>query len=167
MKHEPGPINLGVALAWFLVGLVLGSVLLMAMTVVANAKTPAKPLAYHLTVDYVIDGDTFAFVRPKTLPPWVVDHVRISGIDTPEHVMPPAQAACEVALGIHASEVASTILHHGDAVTGTWDGHSQEKYGRLLGTVTLADGTDYGSEMVKRGVARVYTAADLKKQPWC
>jgi hypothetical protein len=40
MKREPGPINLGIILAWFAVGLVLGSVLMMALTVVANAATP-------------------------------------------------------------------------------------------------------------------------------
>jgi len=47
----------------------------------------------------------------------------------------------------------------------TWDGKHHDKYLRLLGTITLPDGTDYGTAMIKSGSARAYDGKT--KGAWC
>lgn len=141
----------------------LPAILILAGAVSASAAP--TPIQYWLIVSRVIDGDTFAFDAPDwpgVFRPW---SARVAGIDTPEHIKPPAKKLCEVRLGNRAIATAKTLLHTGDVVTVTWDGKTREKYGRLIGTVTLADGRDYGTLMVAAGAARPYNGG--KKQPWC
>lgn len=127
--------------------------------------TAAQPVSYEARVDHVIDGDTVA-VRITDWPaPFTPISVRILGIDTPEHVKPPAQAACEVVLGKQAIVAAKTLLHPADKIVVTWDGKHRDKYGRLLATVRLASGVDYGAEMIARHVARAYDGGH--KDKWC
>lgn len=129
------------------------------------ADAAPTPVQYPLIVSRVIDGDSFKFDNPDFpgfIRPW---EVRVSGIDTPEHVKPPAKKMCEVRMGLRATEVAKTLLHVGDTVTVTWDGKTHEKYGRLIGTVTLPDGSDYGTRMIAAGAARAYDGGT--KRPWC
>jgi micrococcal nuclease len=134
------------------------------------ATLPPPTINYQVVVEKVIDGDT---LKVQALSGWpAFDQpdmdVRIYGIDTPEHIMPPAQAACEVALGIKASTYARSIVAVGSTVIlhYTWGYH--DKYGRILATVTLPNGQDYGTAMVVAGFARPYGAdGSLHKTPWC
>jgi endonuclease YncB( thermonuclease family) len=119
------------------------------------------------TVDHVIDGDTIAV----TIPDWPLPRrrtaIRIYGLDTPEHMRPPAQAACEVALGVAAMDFARTLVKPGQVVTYSWSGH-REKYGRELGSVTLPDGRDWATTMIAAGLGRAYGQdGNLHKATWC
>jgi micrococcal nuclease len=127
----------------------------------------AAALAWHATVLKVVDGDTLRISVRGWPAPFTPIDVRVVGVDAPEHVRPPAQAQCEVALGLKAQAYARGLVAPGQAVTVTWSGH-HEKYGRLLARVTLPDGRDWGQAMVAAGLARAYGAdGSLHKQPWC
>lgn len=125
------------------------------------------PVIYHATVLEVIDGDTLKVRVPGWPLPFDPIDVRIQGIDTPEHVRPPAQTACEVKLGLAARDFARTLVVPGQMITVTWSG-VHDKYGRLLGRVTLPDGRDLGRTLVAANQARPYGGdAGLHKAPWC
>ena len=127
----------------------------------------AAALVYHATVIHGVDGDTLRVAIhgwPKPVNP--ID-VRVVGIDTPEHMRPPAQSDCEVGLGLKAALYARGLVKPGDTVTLTWSGH-HEKYGRFLGAVTLPDGRDWAATMIAAGLGRAYGVdGDLHKAPWC
>lgn len=128
----------------------------------------AAAVMYHGTIISVIDGDTVKAEIPGFPVPWNPVNVRINGIDTPEHVMPPAQSACEVPLGLAATAFTKTFVHPGDKVTFVYTRGTHDKYDRLLATMTLANGQDYGSIMVAHGYARPYNqVTGLHKPPWC
>lgn len=99
----------------------------------------------------VVDGDTLkVFVENEQ------QTVRIIGINTPETVDPRKEVEC---FGVEASERAKTLLPVGSEVKLESD-YSQgntDRYGRLLRYVLLADGTDYGQQMISQGFANEYT----------
>jgi endonuclease YncB( thermonuclease family) len=74
-----------------------------------------------------------------------VIHVRILHINAPELSTPEGKTA---------QKAASTLLPPGTIVTLT--SHALDKYGRSLGTLTLPDGTDYGTWMLEHGYAVPY-----------
>lgn len=125
-------------------------------------------VVYQGTVVKIVDGDTVK-VTVKGWPEYFspID-VRVYGLDTPEHVMPPAQTVCEVALGKAAAGFAAQLARPGDKIKITWDRMHHDKYGRLLGAVTLADGRDWAKTMIAAGFGRAYgDDGDLHKGPWC
>lgn len=127
----------------------------------------AAALIYHATVIHAVDGDTLKVSIKGWPAPVNPISVRIVGIDTPEHLRPPAQSDCEVTLGLKAAVFARTLVKAGDTVTLVWAGR-HEKYGRFLGTATLPDGRDWGQTMISGGFARAYGVnGDLHKAPWC
>lgn len=157
MKSFLSPIG------WLVVivtALVVGTIVVFSSTARA-----ADPAGYVLTIDRIIDGDSFIYRTPPGWPGWIKPEARISLIDTPESRKPPAKKICETVLGHRATDFAKTILHPGDVVTLVWDGKTHEKYGRLIGTVVLSDGRDYGALMITAGVARPYDGGS--KKAWC
>lgn len=131
------------------------------------AAALAAAITYQGTVLKVIDGDTIK-VHVAGFPAFVdpID-VRIYGLDTPEHVMPPAKAACEVALGLKAKAYAVQLVAPGKVVAIHWAGR-REKYGRLLAAVTLPDGRDWAATLIAAKLGRAYgLAGDLHKASWC
>lgn len=134
----------------------------------ATLHEPPAVVAYQATVVKVIDGDTLK-VRVAGFPaPFDPIDVRVWGIDTPEHRRPPAQAQCEVALGVKAAEFAQALIKPGVKVTVTYRLGVNDKYGRLLGSVTLSDGRDYGGLLIAKHLARPYGAdGNLHKTAWC
>ncbi len=124
---------------------------------------------YPATVLKVIDGDTVR-VEVKTWPaPFTPIDVRIKGIDTPEHAFPPAQTRCEVPLGNAAAGFAKSIAKPGDKVKLIYTLGDHDKYGgRILASVKLADGREWGQTLISAGFARPYgTDGNLHKAPWC
>lgn len=128
----------------------------------------AAVVVYHGAVLKVIDGDTIkVHVRgfPAAFDP--ID-VRVYGLDTPEHLRPPAQADCEVTMGLQASVFARSLVKPGDRIAVTYTKGRNDKYGRLLGTVTLPDGRDWTATMIAAGMGRPYGAdGNLHKALWC
>lgn len=128
----------------------------------------AALVVYHGTVLKVIDGDTLKVHVagfPAAFDP--ID-VRVMGVDAPEHVKPPAQAECEVALGLKAQAFARTLAAPGQTVTLAWTPGHNDKYRRLLASVTLPGGRDWAATMIAAGMGRAYGgAAGLHKIAWC
>lgn len=119
---------------------------------------------YQGAVDHVIDGDTVKVRFPDWInSPFYLLSVRINGIDTPEHVKPPAKCAREVVLGKAAMVFAKTLARPGDAVTVTYRG--LDKYFRIDGDLALPDGRDWGQIMIAGKYAVPYSGG--KKQSWC
>ena len=127
---------------------------------------PPRVDTYDAQVVSIYDGDTFKVSIPSWPDPFKVIDVRVSGIDTPEHIKPPAKKLCEVKLGVKAIVTAKTLIHPGDQVQLTWNSViGNDKYFRLLASVTLPDGRNYGDTMIALGAARSYNGGT--KTPWC
>lgn len=120
-------------------------------------------LPFRATVTGTIDGDTLRISFPEGR----TETVRILGIDTPE--VPPrgndpgtfdgitdpwllSLWGEEAALYTHQRLDGQVVTIKSDRAAGTRD-----SYGRLLATLTLQDGSDYGEELLRQGLARVYT----------
>jgi micrococcal nuclease len=80
--------------------------------------------------------------------------VRIIGIDTPETVDPRKPIQC---FGPQSSDRTKDALT-GEMVVLTPDPTQgdKDKFGRLLRYVNLPDGTDWGAQLIKEGLAREY-----------
>ncbi len=105
----------------------------------------------------VIDGDTIkAAFDIGTGMYW--HSIRFAGIDAPELHGPTAyekqiaMAAREHLVGLVADKMVTLKMGHFD------------KYGRILATILLADGTDVNQAMIVGGFARPYNGG--KRQPW-
>lgn len=136
-----------------------------------NLVLAAALIAYPATVVKAVDGDTIKVNIADWPAPFTPIDIRIKGVDTPEHVKPPAKKLCEVKKGVAAMLFARTLVAAGDHVTITWLVGDHDKYGRLLGAVTLPDGSDWGTKMIAGGYARAYGVTTgpgaLTKKPWC
>ncbi len=115
------------------------------------------------TVTRTIDGDTVSLSFPEGR----TETLRILGIDTPE-VTPEGNDPGKFRgitdpefLSIWGEEAASYTRERldGKVVTISCDpaAGSHDTYGRLLATVILPDGTNHGEDLVRRGLARVFT----------
>jgi len=101
-------------------------------------------------VSGVVDGDTVKLsIEGK------IETIRLIGIDTPETVHPSKPVEC---FGVEASNKAKQLLSgktvslETDASQGTRD-----RFGRLLGYIILADGTNFNKLMIEQGYAYEYT----------
>lgn len=118
---------------------------------------------YLATILSVTDGDTIRVRTPWVDTPFENMAIRISGIDTPESRRPQAKCAAEIQKGIEAKAYVRSLVGPGDTVHFILRGH--DKYGRLLASVYLANGSDIGAELVSRGFAKPYSGG--KKASWC
>lgn len=122
------------------------------------------PITYDATVVRTVDGDT-VYVSVDGWPePFNPIEARVDGIDTPESRTPPAKCEKEVRLGVIAKARAKELLPPGTKVKITWE-HKHEKYGRLLGKITLPSGRDFAEILVREGHAVPYDGGT--KQSWC
>ena len=85
-------------------------------------------------VERIIDGDTMVIAGK---------YIRVWGIDSPESDQPG---------GMEATEFARNILQGKEVHV---DEKGTDRYGRLIGEVKV-DGADYGTIMVREGMARCY-----------
>ena len=131
---------------------------------VPPAGQPAGTTGTGPTVARTVDGDTIRLAFPDGR----TETLRILGIDTPE-VTPEGNDPGKFEgvsdtrlLSLWGEEAASYTREKldGETVTITYDhdAGTRDSYGRLLATITLADGSDYGEELLRQGLARVYTA---------
>lgn len=124
--------------------------------------TPAALVAIALSVT---DGDTIRVRIPDwSGTPFGTIGVRVLGIDTPESQRVHAKCAQEVALGQAAKGYARQLIPPNTRLSFVY--HAPDKYGgRVLGTLTLPDGRDFGSVMIGAGLARPYDGKT--KASWC
>jgi micrococcal nuclease len=122
------------------------------------------------TVIETIDGDTLHL----SFPDGRGDTLRILGIDTPEATpgrndpgkfnevvdqeilsLWGEEAALYTQEKLNGQEV--TIIYDRDAGT-------RDVYGRMLATIVAPDGTDHGEDLIRKGLARVYTQETFSRK---
>lgn len=126
--------------------------------VVASLGAPAFA-AEHGRVLWVVDGDTYQISHigaPQG------ESVRARHFDTPEKG-DNAQCDAERVKAAQATAEARRLLPR-DTVVLLSD-FGRDRYGRLLATVTLPDGTDLAAWFVNNGLALPYEGG--KKASWC
>lgn len=96
-------------------------------------------------VSNVHDGDTVTVAADLGWRISFVVHVRVAHINAPE---------LPTSAGKAARDYLAAIMPVGSSVTLT--SHSLDKYGRTLGSITLADGRDVAVAMVSAGHAVPY-----------
>jgi micrococcal nuclease len=142
----------------------------------SSTSTPSSPIAggetRTVTVIEVTDGDTVD-VRFAN---GTVETVRLLGVDTPEtaeQYMDPAEYGIPdtsrgrdwlLRWGENAKEFATQRLA-GEQVTLVFDPESDKRgyYGRLLAYI-CDDGESFGTQLLERGLARVYTGGTFSRE---
>ena len=111
-----------------------------------------------VTVDRVIDGDTFI---ASTLAGEDLGRVRVLGIDTPEKARDGQPAQCHA----QTATAAAAKLLQGQSVQISHDTTQDRRdlYGRLLVYVDV-DGQDFSEVMLTRGHARIYSGSAIARQ---
>lgn len=93
---------------------------------------------YPARVVRLVDGDTVHLEIDLGFHLHLIDRsTRIAGIDAPELTTEAGKAA---------RDYAAKLLPIGTAIQ--LRSHSLDKYGRVLGSLTLPDGSDYGQAMI-------------------
>jgi micrococcal nuclease len=104
------------------------------------------PFDYPAKVVRVVDGDTVHLDIDLGFFTWIMNRsTRIAAINSPEMNTPEGKLARDFAV---------KLLPVGTQVQ--LRSHSLDKYGRVLGSITLGDGTDFGVAMVAAGMAVLY-----------
>jgi micrococcal nuclease len=117
----------------------LGSIaLLAALAPPAHAVEPQRVVSGPARV---IDGDTIVLLNTNV-------HVRLNGVDAPEVVHPGYDH--DDAFGPEARSEMRRII--GDQVVRC-ELNGERSYERRVGVCYLADGTDIGAEIIRRGLA--------------
>ncbi len=127
------------------------SLLFCAQTIIAGTLSWVSQERW-VTVQRVLDGDTFKTTQGEK--------IRLLGINTPEirHDTSPAQP-----FGNAAKKVLTRLIE-GKQVRLGFDKEKKDKYGRTLAHVYLRDGLWVNAELVRLGMAHVYTfVPNIKK----
>ncbi|CAA0127300.1 Thermonuclease [Mycolicibacterium vanbaalenii] len=153
--YEPKPVS-AQRLRTHAILAILASALVIVLSGYAQLGSPAADAAPAptATVLRVIDGDTLD-VRDDDRGRL---RVRVLGIDTPEVHRPGWTVGC---WGPEAERFATETLT-GQRITLTADPtqDANDRYGRTLAYVNLADGRDFSVESVRSGMARSYVYDD-------
>lgn len=115
-------------------GILLGCLAL----IIAVTICQAKPVPWWGRVVYVVDGDSIIVMRGRK--PF---EIRLWAIDAPEYNQPGGRKAAK-----HTRKLLGKRVR---VLTKDVDRH-----GRLVAEVFTADGTNWGLEMVRQGLARWY-----------
>jgi len=123
---------------------------LLSLALAACAPAAAAE-GQTVTVSKVVDGDTVHITDSSGAD----ITLRVIGLDSPETKKPRTPVQCG---GLAATAYAKEMLL-GKRVQLVTDPTQDrvDRYGRRLGYLRLADGTDYSTEAVRAGVARAYT----------
>ena len=117
--------------------------------------------SYAITIDRVVDGDTFDIQNPKPPLKLMQTRHRIAGIDAPESFKQAAKCKKEIELGLKAKEFVSNFVKGGVEIVYV----KLDKYGRYLVNVDK-NGLNLADELVKNGLA-VYYDGGTKEKDWC
>jgi len=120
---------------------------------------------YNWKVIRVVDGDTLEIAN-EFLPQELKLFVRIKGIDTPEKA-PRAKCEKEKILAQKASNYTKNLIENAQKNHQkiTFSEIKWDKYGGRIVAKVMINGGDLGSELLKKGLARIYNGE--KKKTWC
>jgi micrococcal nuclease len=115
-----------------------------------GAAADVRPVAFHATVAYAVDGDT----RRVREPDGDLAYVRLVGIDTPEDVRPGYPTECGAKAAARSME---RLAPEGATVTLRFDSVADhtDVYGRTLAHAWI-DGRRLELAQLRRGWAYVY-----------
>ncbi len=118
-----------------------------------------EPRSANALVVKVVDGDT---VHAELLETGETETIRFLGVNTPESVDPRRPVEC---FGKEASRFMKTLLD-GMFVYLESDPEADErdKYGRLLRTVFLKDGTNVNALLLQEGYAHAYLSFPMNEE---
>lgn len=101
-----------------------------------------------------IDGDTCELLIDRAFSDVSRRMLRVAGIDAPDY--------SKSVPGSHIRKANATLYAHTLAPVGSVvqlesiKGKEHEKYGRYMAKITLPDGRDFATEMIKAGHAKPY-----------
>lgn len=133
--------------------LIVLALAVLCQAVPAAARSPLPPAPEPVTrgeVRAVIDGDTVALETGV--------EVRLVGIQAPKLALG-RPGFKDWPLAAESREALSRLAL-GKAVTLWYGGRQSDRHGRLLAHLTAPDGSWVQGELLRRGLARVYTFAD-------
>ena len=117
--------------------------------------------AVPATVDYVLDGDTFAARVSLEEDVEITVRVRLINVDTPELN---GDCQAEIDAAHRAKQRLEDLLQLGTVVE--LKNIKDDKYlGRIDANVILSDGRDVGDVLVDDGLARRYNGG--RRKSWC
>lgn len=117
--------------------------------------------AVPATVDYVLDGDTFAARVSLDEDVEITVRVRLINVDTPELN---GDCQAEIDAAHRAKQRLEDLLQLGTVVE--LKNIKDDKYlGRIDANVILSDGRDVGDVLVDDGLARRYNGG--RRKSWC
>ena len=105
---------------------------------------------YRAIVKRVIDGDTLDVMIDQGFRNYREERLRVLGIDTPELSRGNDESK---ALGLRAKNRVEELCGDAEVIIRTEKGDS---FGRWLATITLHDGRDLGTLLIREGLARPY-----------
>jgi len=148
------------------------------MYIIGNMKTgcnyhfPEYGVKYHVTVEHVVDGDTFDAVFPNKS----IERVRLLGVDTPETTEGKnnpneyddiTNLTYLTNWGIKAENFTKSWLEGKDVyIEFDKTAGFKESYisRRWLAYVYLQNGTDFDAKLLEKGYARAYTEGTFSKE---
>jgi micrococcal nuclease len=116
---------------------------------------------FAITIDRVVDGDTFIIKKPTPPADLMQTSHRLIGIDTPESLKQFAKCQKEIELGLKAKQFTNDFVKNNVDVVYI----DTDKYGRFLVHITKGE-LNLGDELVKNGLA-VYYDGGTKIKDWC
>jgi micrococcal nuclease len=126
---------------------------------------PARAGAPWRTVARVVDGAVLALDNGE--------RVRLLGIEAPERLAGPLQAAVAGQAGVAPAKVREAgdesaafarAMVAGQAVRLAYDGPSRDRYGQTLAYVWLEDGRMLNREMARAGYAAAHPSAEFTRR---
>ena len=132
----------------------VASLLIALVAFPARAEGPALPSGFSpkgsAVVQAVIDGDSLTLADGRT--------VRMVGIQAPK--LPKGRPNFVEWPLAREAQAALSELVMGRTVTLSFGGTPQDRYGRVLAQLARDDGLWVQGELIRRGLARVYTFPD-------
>jgi micrococcal nuclease len=111
---------------------------------------------YSAKVERIVDGDTVDLLVDLGFDVWRHDRFRLYGINAAEHGTPAGDAA---------TAFLGTLISPGLMITASTYKDKLDKYGRMLATLTTADGKSVNDTMVSTGHAVPYFGKGPKPVP--
>lgn len=112
--------------------------------------TPEKEELFKSRVIEIVDGDTVVLANKM--------EIRLVGLQAPK-ISLGRKNFKEWPLGYESKEALSSLIMDKDVML-YYGGEKMDRYGRALAHLFLEDGTWVQGEMLKRGMARVYSFSD-------